>query len=199
VKLSVKFFFKFFLSIFAIFHVTLIIVLANGPSILGRLNPPWLIDYANQMGFNQTWNFFSPDPSHINYIHYLVFFDSNVGNSTTISAEVKEPVEGFIPEQLKTVELDSSKRRMLHAVRYMSLDESRTEKLMAPWLCKKFPGATHVRLKHILDILPNLDQASIDPDRPLEDLIQSKPYRTVEFDCPSSLEAPLTEIDEAGG
>ncbi len=165
------------ISLVIVFHLSVVIILANGPSVLGRLHQDWIIGYANQLGLNQTWNFFSPDPSHIHYIRYFIHFENDAGDP------VQDSIEGFIPEDKEKLVIDSSKRRMLHAVRALSLDEKRTEKLLAPWLCKTFPGATMVHIKHVMQLLPNLDRAAALLDRPVLDLSEDRPYRDLEFDC----------------
>ncbi len=168
---------KVAISVLLVFHLSVVIILANGPSVLGRLHQGWIIGYANQLGLNQTWNFFSPDPSHIHYIRYFVHFEDDAGNP------VQDSLEGYIPEDKEKVVIDSSKRRMLHAVRALSLDENRTEKLLAPWLCKMNPGATMVNIKHVMQLLPNLDRAATFLDRAIPDLSEDRPYRELEFDC----------------
>lgn len=166
-------------SLMIFFHLTVVIVLANGPSILGRIHQGWLLGYANQLGVNQTWNFFSPDPTQIHYIHYYVHFEDESGNST------QEPIEAYLPEEKREIVMDSSKRRMLHSIRFISLDESRTEKLLAPWLCRKYPGASFLNIKHVLEVLPGLDKAYASLNLSVEDLIQPMPYRELNFNCKS--------------
>lgn len=168
---------KVLISITVTFHLAVVIILANGPSFLARYHQGWLIGYANQLGLNQTWNFFSPDPTHIHYIRYFVHFEDDGGNET------RETIEGYLPEDKEKVVIDSSKRRMLHAVRAISLDEPRTERLLAPWLCRSYEGATLVNIKHVMQVLPNLDRAVALPDQSVRDLSEDRPYRELEFDC----------------
>ena len=69
------------------------------------------------------------------YLQYRVRFEDSQG------VELKEPIEGFMPPEKNQVVVDSSKRRMLYAMRFLLLDPSRLETLMGPWLCRKYIGA----------------------------------------------------------
>lgn len=166
------------LSAVIVLHLSIIIMLANGPSILGRLYQGWVLGYANQLGLNQTWNFFSPDPTHVHYLEYTLSFEAPDEKGNRV-----EDIVGSLPEEKTQIVLDSSKRRMLHAIRYMSLDPTRTEKLLAPFFCRKHPTASHLRIQHIMNLIPPLDRAALFADRPLHELMEEVPYRTLDFEC----------------
>lgn len=146
---------KFLLSLFIIFHLSVIIILANGGSYLGRSLQKYLLPYANTIGLNTTWNFFSPDPAHTMYIRYVQHFDDENGN------EIKESVESYIPAEKEKISIDSSKRRFLYAIRFLLLDTTRMNTILAPWLCKSNPEASSIFIEQIFEAIPGLDRAAM--------------------------------------
>jgi hypothetical protein len=145
---------KAILSLFIIFQLTIMIVMANGGSYLGR-KFQFLLPYANAIGLNTTWNFFSPDPAHTMYFHSLVYFENEYGEM------IKDPVEEFYPPEKEKVVIDGTKRRFLYAMRFMMLDPERVETLLGPWLCKSNPGSTSVLIEQTIESIPPLDRAEI--------------------------------------
>jgi hypothetical protein len=144
------------LSAFLVYHLTVMIVLANGGSFLARILTPYLIPYANLIQLNTTWNFFAPDPAHTMFIKYKVEFTDADGN------DLKEPLVGYIPPEKKHIVVDSSKRRFLYAMRFLILDTNRMQTILGPWLCREHPGATRVSMENRLVTISNLDQALLD-------------------------------------
>ncbi len=139
------------LSILICFHLIAILVLPNNSSFLGRSLDRWLTPYGNLFGFQVAWNFFAPDPAHTMYIHYFVHFDSAEGE------EPKETIEGYIPPEKEEIVIDSSKRRFLYAMRFMIIDEKRLKVILGPFLCRRHPGASSIRVENILEPIQNLD------------------------------------------
>ena len=168
---------RFLLSVFIIFHLSVLVILANGSSYFGRSIGPYILPYANTLGLNNTWNFFSPDPAHTMYYKVRVFFEDEHGN------EIKEPEEIFFPPEKGQIVVDSSKRRLLYAMRFLTLDSSRLTSLMGPWICRDHPGASRVRMDHLVEEIPNLDLAVTRMDEPLNSLIIEKNYISAEVDC----------------
>lgn len=144
------------LSLFLVYHLTVMVVLANGGSFLARTLTPYLIPYANLIQMNTTWNFFAPDPAHSMFVKYKIEFTDAEGN------DLKQPVIGFIPPEKKHIVVDSSKRRFLYAMRFLLLDNNRMQTILGPWLCREHPGATRVLMENRLIAIPNLDQALLD-------------------------------------
>jgi len=147
---------KIILSLFIVYHLTVILVLPNGGSYLGRWFGSGLTAYGNLLGLNTSWNFFSPDPAHTMFLKYTVWFDE-AGN--------KEPVHGFIPPEKEQIVLDSSKRRFLYAMRFLILDTTRMKVLLAPWICRQHPGSQLVKIEHLLESIPNLERAQLGEER----------------------------------
>jgi len=153
---------KIFLSLFLVYHLAVIIILPNSGSYLGRSTEKWITPYANYLGLNTTWNFFSPDPAQTMFVKYTVWFDD------LNAAKAKDPVEGFIPPEKEKIVLDSSKRRLLYAMRFLILDTNRMKTILAPWLCRENPGAQLVKIEHILEAIPNLEKAGLGEERASE-------------------------------
>jgi len=99
--------------------------------------------------------FFSPDPAHTMYIKYTQHFYDAEGNET------KEFIQSFIPAEKEKIATDSSKRRFLYAIRFLLLDNSRMNSILAPWLCKSNPDTTSVSMEQIFEAIPSLDRASM--------------------------------------
>ena len=168
---------KVLISLWIVYHIVTMVVLANGSSYLGRHLGGVLVPYANALGMNATWNFFSPDPAHTMFFRYKVLFEDQDGN------EIKESEEGYLPPEKGNVVMDSSKRRLLYAMRFLLLDSSRMRQLMAPWLCRQHPGASRVSIHYILQNLPSLDVARLHAETPIEELKQETQSSSAEFNC----------------
>jgi hypothetical protein len=143
------------LSLFILYHVAVIAILANGGSFLGRASQNWMAPYANPLGLNVGWNFFAPDPAHTMFIQYFVRFENEEG------VELKEAVEGFFPPEKEQIVIDTSKRRMLYAMRFLITDEKRMKVLLGPFLCRQYPGASTIHVRDILEPIPNLDLSQL--------------------------------------
>jgi hypothetical protein len=154
-------------------HLVAILLLPNTHSYAVRHLPSWLIQYANQIGINTTWNFFSPDPAHIMYYEYQIFFKD----------EKAEPIVGFIPPQKEQVVVESSDRRMLYAMRFLLLDQRRIERILIPYLCRKFQDVERISIRHHLHQLPSLDQAVLEKEKPVRDLIVSQSGVSQDYRC----------------
>lgn len=147
------------LSVFIVYHLIVISVLANGSSFLGRRLDPWISFYGNLLGLNVAWNFFAPDPAHTMFIHYTVRFDGKEGE------EPRDSVEGYIPPEKEKIVIDTSKRRFLYAMRFLVFDERRMKILLGPFLCRQHPGAHAVHLENILEPIPSLDVSQLENQR----------------------------------
>jgi hypothetical protein len=167
------------LSLFIVYHLTVILVLANSSSFLARRLSPVIIPYANLLQLNTTWNFFAPDPAHTMFLKYKIEFTDADGN------DAKEPVIGYIPPEKKHIVIDSSKRRFLYALRFLLLDNSRMQTILGPWLCRENPGATRVVIESRLVPIPNLDQAMLDVESPNND--SETTVLNEAYDCNSSV------------
>lgn len=168
---------KLILSLLASLYIIIIVIFPNGGSYLGRSVGNFLAPIANTMGLNATWNFFSPDPANTMYFAYNVYFENEDGS------EQKESIAGFLPPEKNQIVTDASRRRMLYAMRFLILDERRLNAIMAPWLCKKNPGASRVSIRFVIEKIPSLDDAKIKKSLALDELREQTDSRSGVFDC----------------
>lgn len=168
---------KIGLTIWLIYHLTTILILANGNSLAARQVGPYVLSYANALGLNASWNFFSPDPAHTMYFQYKVRFEDEQGNT------LKEPIEDYLPPTKEKLVFNSSERRLLYAMRFLIIDPVRTEQIMAPWLCRTYPGASEVRIRHFVHLIPLLDQVLASPDLSISQLRKEKETQSLSYNC----------------
>ncbi len=144
----------------------------NGSSYLGRSLASYFMPYANSLGLNTTWNFFSPDPAHTMFLKYNIRFEDANGN------DLREPLDGFFPPEKEKIVTDSSKRRFLYALRFFLLDTSRMKTILGPWLCRQNPGSSVITMEQILEPIPNLDKARLgDMPDPTENIMMKEVFR----------------------
>ena len=72
---------------------------------------------------------------------------------------------------------------MLHSVRFLAIDPKRFESLLAPWLCKKYPGALSIFIKHVVEPVTTLDRAILNPSQSVSDLRETISVREFSFNC----------------
>ncbi len=171
---------KIFFTFIFLYFVTMIIVLGNGSSFLGRYFQRVFNPVANTIGLNTTWNFFSPDPAHTMYLRYFVLFEDDNGNSTS------ETIQGFYPEskdQGKDFRLDQ--RRDSCAMRFLALDPYRIEAFFTPWICRKHPGAKRIQVELFVNRIPTLDQViANDEITDFENLLSTEEINRYIYECP---------------
>lgn len=134
------------LSLFIIFHLIVIVVLANSGSYYGRALASSLTFYANIIGLNSTWNFFSPDPANSMYLRVSLLNDDDYR-------------EEFYPPGKEKFEPSGNQRRFLYFVRYMIVDPSRIDTFLIPWFCKTHPGVERISVDFVIQPVPSLDKA----------------------------------------
>jgi len=156
----------------------MMIVMGNGSSFLGRYLGQYYFAVANTVGVNTTWNFFSPDPAHIMYIHYIIHFDDDYGNPT------KESKEYFYPEQKDGSDFAINVRRHNYMMRFIAIDNNRVNSFFVPWVCKQNPGATTVQFGLVLTRIPSLDKVITLQGTPYSDLLVTEELNPNVFNCP---------------
>ncbi len=174
---TAKLLFKAFLSLWIVYNIFVMMVMPNIASFLGQAASSFVTPYANTIGLNASWNFFSPDPAHTMYIHYTAYFQDSDGN------EVKEPVEGYFPEEKNKGIKQATKKRDLYAMRFMVIEPKRLRILMGPWLCKQYPGATSIDMEHVVETVPPLAQAVTLKHETVKDLSQEVQYVRETHSC----------------
>lgn len=186
-------FVRFLLNIVIVYFLAMILVLANGTSILGKIVYPYFYIVANSMGLNTSWNFFSPDPAHIIYLKSLIIYPKD----KVAPSEVVEGEEGYYSEtnrDLRAVteyypvtkeegEFGLTARRDSYAARFFMIDRSRIETFYAPWLCKKHPGAVRVAVEGYLLTMPSLERATTELSVSIEEMLQEVSIHQVDYNC----------------
>lgn len=140
---------KALLSLFILFQISAMLVLANNSSFLARQTEKIYFPWGNLIGLNTTWNFFSPDPAHTMYFRIVLRYED----------PEKDSVEFYIPEETDRISLESSKRRFLYAVRYMLLSPDRIQNFLGPYYCRLYEGIEAVTIEPIFEMIPSLDRA----------------------------------------
>lgn len=146
--------FKIIISVWIFYHLATIFLMPNGNSYVGRMYQQAFSSYANTFGLNSTWQFFSPDPAHMLYFEYDVYFYDNLGEPT------QETIRGYFPDERDAGTIHPSLRRNMYLMRYLAVDPVRMDRFVMPWLCRKYPGASSVSLKVILNQIPLLDEVT---------------------------------------
>lgn len=142
-------FVKIVFSFWILYHFLGILLMPSVQSIIvrekGWIFRPWL----NQIGFNTTWNLFSPDPATAMFLKVkLVPRD-----------ESAEAIDITIPEFADSINWDPTKRRELYMMRYAILDDQKVYQFFIPWLCRNYPGTKEVYIEGVGTRIPGIDQA----------------------------------------
>jgi hypothetical protein len=140
-------------SLFLLYHLAAVLILPNPSSMLGRKYSRYLADYANNLGINTTWQFFSPGPAPTFYLEYEI---------ETGSEELdEEPQTHQFPERRRASFYDELFNRTMSAMRFFVLAPEETfERFFVPWLCNKHPGAKRISIRTVGEPVVNIERAS---------------------------------------
>lgn len=168
---KVKLLFKALLSLWIVYNIFVMLVMPNVGAYFGRVTANVVTPYANTVGLNAGWNFFSPEPAHPMYLKYTVYYPESENLEGETSQEEREPVEGFFPVQNDKRNIPNiTHKREWALMRYMVLDAKRLRLLMGPWLCRQYPGAASIDMEHVIETIPFLDQAVRFQEESVKDL-----------------------------
>lgn len=168
---------KALLSFWIVYNIFTMLVMPNIGAYFGRMSSRFIIPYANTVGLNASWNFFSPDPAHTMYLHYMINYADKEGNPT------KDPVEGYFPPEKNQGITATTRKRELYVMRFMVIDPKRLKVFMGPWLCRQYPGATSVDMEHVIETVPMLDQVVTFKGEGVRDLSQELQYVKESVSC----------------
>lgn len=143
---------KIILSGWIVYNIFAMLVMPNLGAYFGRSSSRFITPYANTVGLNASWNFFSPDPAHTMYIRYRINYLDSEG------FPVKDSIEGFFPAEKNHGVSSLTRKRELYVMRFMVIDPRRLKSFMGPWLCHQYPQATSVEMEHVVETVPSLDQ-----------------------------------------
>lgn len=119
-------------------------------SVWARVVGPYIVDYANLLGVNVLWQFFSPLPSPTMYLEYTLQRFPDNGE--------REEQSGVWPPKERAGMWRENWNRRSYSMRYMGADNRRMEELFAPWLCRQFPSTDHVEVVYYLLVPPNMER-----------------------------------------
>ena len=166
-----------FLGIVFIYLVSMMIILGNGSSFMGRHLGFLYTPVANSIGLNTTWNFFSPDPAHTMYLRYRILFQDEYGN------EKKETIEKYFPEDALENNFWMHHRRLSYVMRFLSADTHRIQNFLVPWLCRKNPDASNIQTEMLLYKIPPLDVVTTLKSENYDDLIRPEEINQMTYSC----------------
>ncbi len=169
---------KIILFLISSYFVSMMIVLGNGSSFLGRSLGKYYTPIANLIGLNTTWNFFSPDPAHTMYLNYVIHFEDEYGNPT------KEPFFEEYPPESEMSDFSVHVRRKSYVMRFFASSQDRLQTYFIPWVCKQNPGATKIQIEVVVNKIPSLDVASTLKGTHYEDLIKQEEINKNVYSCP---------------
>jgi hypothetical protein len=142
---------KIALSLFLVYHFSAVILLPNSSSLTGRKLAHYFLDYANQLGFNTSWAFFSPGPSPMFYLEY----DVEMKNADETGAS-----QSFVyPPPKKPFSFDDGYNRRLFGMRFFALNQERLEKYFVPFLCRQAPGAESISIRQVFERIEDIERA----------------------------------------
>jgi hypothetical protein len=166
-----------FLAAVFIYLVSMMIVLGNGSSFLGRKLGFIYTPVANSIGLNTTWNFFSPDPAHTMYLKYRILFKDEYGN------EKKEAIEKFFPADAEDNNFWPNHRRLTYVMRFLAIDSNRIQNFLVPWICKQNPEATDIQTEMLLYRIPALDVVSTLKQENYNEMLNQEQINQMTYAC----------------
>ncbi len=123
---------KIALSLFIIYHCLIVFLYPNRISYLNVFIQPYTLAYANLVGLNTPWQFFSPDPGPALYLKSYIFKDD------------KQIAEHLFPDEKDVYFFRSMFNRKTAAARFLIKSKDRAERIFIPWLCSLYPEATSI-------------------------------------------------------
>ncbi len=158
---------KIALSAFLLYHLATVLLMPNGSSLTGRKLSRYFSAYANTLGFNTTWQFFSPGPSPMFYLEYEPVYNYD-----------DEPDSGpfSYPPKREGFAWSDSWNRRLFGMRFFALHPGYMERFFVPFLCRQYEGAIAINIRSVIDQVEDLERVGM-----RSDLSES----TVRVDLPS--------------
>jgi hypothetical protein len=169
---------KILASVWIVYNIFSLMVMPNVSSYFGRVTSKFVGPYANVVGLNVGWNFFSPDPAHPMYLKVVVNYPAESDGS------YREPVITSYPDPEAEAKVPSLTRKREWAVmRFMVMDPRRLRQIFGPWLCKQYPGAESVDMEHVIETLPPLDEAVFNKEVNLLEMSQERRFAKASVRC----------------
>jgi hypothetical protein len=172
---------KILASVWIVYNICALMVMPNVTSYFGRVASKFVGPYANLVGLNAGWNFFSPDPAQPMYLKVVVNYPM------AQDGEYREPlITAFpFPESEKN-NPSLTRKREWAVMRFMVMDPRRLRQIFGPWLCKLYPEAESIDMEHVIDTLPLLDEAVFKSEVNLLDMSQERRFAKATVHCHSA-------------
>ncbi len=142
---------KVAISTFIVYQLFAVLLLPISGSLPGRKLARFFTPYANELGMNTTWNFFSPGPSPMFFLQY------EVEMSDGSEANNGEPLIYPPPREGRTFSDGWSRR--FYGMRYLALDSERYVSFLVPFLCRQTPGAAAIYVQGVLEKIEDIEKA----------------------------------------
>lgn len=169
--------FKVILSVWIVYNIIVLMLMPNIGSYIGRLTSGAVAPYANIVGLNAGWNFFSPDPAHTMYLRYTLHFEDANGE------QILDSVEGYFPPEKNKRILNEVKKRAQYAMRFMIVDPKRIKVFFGPWICRQNPTASAVTVEAVIETVPFLDNVVLQSQTEVDALSEKLQYVREEISC----------------
>lgn len=160
---------KLLLTIFAVYHVLVIVVVPSRSNYFNAPLGPFILPYANTLSLNVSWQFFAPEPGP------AVFWEAEAKqDGITIAKEM-------LPEEENLFLLRTRYNRRVSMMRFLYTDFSRVTALFVPYICRRYPEATDVKV--ILSQVPFPSAEEVQAGRRVNDLLYRKTLNVFEAPC----------------
>jgi hypothetical protein len=134
------------LSALIAFHLFIVILMPNSNTWLGLKALAWLQPYVHALELTPQWNFFAPDPG-----------PPPIFVEWELEDEKGEAIgKGSLPERWDPYLLRERQNRRIALTRFLVLSDSRTERVMLSYLCRRHPEASAVTLWRTVYSTPSL-------------------------------------------
>lgn len=161
---------KVLLSIWILFHLTVLVVFPNTFSFIKFRYLSVFKPYVQLMGLNYAWSFYAPEPETAMYLEY------DVQRESEEFVNLPTETHRWPPERDGYFDIYFNRRHT-----NMGFVTQRTkwlESLFIPWACRTNPGATRIVVRKIGVRVPTLDEVQegapiFDPDMTYEERIGS--------------------------
>ena len=156
------------LSLVIVFHFCAIMIAPNFDSFLGSRSAFITQPYLNFFGLMASWGFFAPDPGPPPIqIEYAAL--DRVGHTLET---------GTWPPPGESLYFREQQNRRITAARVMFMSDTRTEKMMVPYICNKVAGTWSVQLWKTVRYQPSFSEITHAPKAGKQD--ESTPARQME-------------------
>ena len=140
---------KVLISVFIVYHLAAVLLMLIGSSLAGRKLARFFLPYVNTLGFNSTWQGFSPGPSPMFYLQY----EPDLGGDEVAASEPT-----FFPPKRAGFTWSDGWSRRLFSMRFLATNPELMERFLVPFLCRQSAGARSIDVQSIVDQVEPIDR-----------------------------------------